>query len=211
MPPELGAHLLNMDPPDHTRLRLLVSQAFTPRRVDDLRDRVQTMTDDLLDNVTGPDVDLMRTLANPLPMEVICELLGVSGETRGDFRAWTDTLLSPARGAATDSRAAIRQMYQFLTACIQDKRQHPTDDVLSGLIEARDEQGALTEQELLSLAFLTHFAGYDNAVHLIGNATLGLLLHPEQMKAARSGATPIRARESLDQGHPAATDAGSDD
>lgn len=83
--------------------------------------------------------------------------------------------------------------------------------ILSGLIEARDEQGALTEQELLSLAFLTLFAGYDNAVHLIGNATLGLLLHPEQMKAARSGATPVRARESLDQGHPAATDAGSDD
>ncbi|MFF4561122.1 cytochrome P450 [Streptomyces sp. NPDC001435] len=193
MPPELDAHLLNMDPPDHTRLRRLVTTVFTPRRIAILRDRIQTMAADLLDTEVGPCTDLMQTLALPLPMGVICELLGIPGKDRHDFRAWTDTLLSPSPESATNSRAAMRQMHQFLTGVIQDKRSHPAEDLLSALTHARDEREALTEQELLSLAFLTLFAGYDNAVHLIGNATLGLLLHPEVMDGVRHHTVPIRA------------------
>ncbi|MFC9132028.1 cytochrome P450 [Streptomyces sp. NPDC057099] len=192
MPPELDAHLLNMDPPDHTRLRRLISRAFTPRRIAALRTRIQAMADALLTTQVGPSMDLMQTLAVPLPMGVICELLGIP-EDNHDFRAWTDTLLSPSAGSAADSRAAMRQMHQFLTGVIQDKRSHPSDDLLSALTHARDDRESLTEQELLSLAFLTLFAGYDNAVHLIGNAALGLLLHPQLMHQVRQRSLPVQA------------------
>ncbi|MFC9682759.1 cytochrome P450 [Streptomyces sp. NPDC056948] len=193
MPPELDAHLLNMDPPDHTRLRLLISRAFTPRRIAAFRTRIQAMTDALLTTQAGPSMDLMQALAVPLPMGVICELLGIPEDNQHDFRAWTDTLLSPAPASAGDSRTAMRQMHQFLTGVIQDKRSHPADDLLSALTQARDDRDTLTEQELLSLAFLTLFAGYDNAVHLIGNATLGLLLHPQLMHQVRQRSLPVQA------------------
>lgn len=193
MPPELDAHLLNMDPPDHTRLRRLVSKAFTPRGIEDLRERIQVMTDDLLDAVAGPHADLIQLLAIPLPMGVICELLGIPADARHHFRAWTNTLLSPVPGAATDSRAAMRSMYRFLVGVIAAKRSQPTDDLLSALIEARDEHDSLTESELVSMAFLILFAGYDNVVHLIGNATLTLLLHENQMRAVRTGTVPLRS------------------
>ncbi|WP_329317184.1 cytochrome P450 (plasmid) [Streptomyces sp. NBC_01278] len=193
MPPELDAHLLNMDPPDHTRLRRLVSKAFTPRRLDGLRDRIQAHTDALLDAVTGSQTDLMTALAYPLPMAVICELLGVPADARHDFRTWTNTLLSPAPNAALDSRTAMREMYAFLKVVIADKRAQPTDDLLSAMIEARDEHDSLTEPELLAMAFLILFAGYDNAVNLIGTAAGALLLHPEHKQAVADGTTSVRA------------------
>ncbi|WP_412075452.1 cytochrome P450 family protein [Streptomyces xanthophaeus] len=193
MPPELDAHLLNMDAPDHTRLRRLVSKAFTPRHLESLRERIQAITDDLLDAANGPSVDLIEALANPLPMEVICELLGIPDEGRRDFRAWTSSLMSPEPGAAADSREAMRSMHRFLVGMIADKRRNPTDDLLSAMIEARDEDDSLSEPELVSMAFLLLFAGYDNGVNLIANAALALLLHPEQMTAVRAGTTPVRA------------------
>jgi cytochrome P450 len=193
MPPELDAHLLNMDPPDHTRLRRLIASAFTPRRIAALRTRIQVMTDALLTTQAGPSTDLMQALAVPLPMGVICELLGIPEDNHHDFRAWTDTLLSPLPDSAGDARTAMRQMHQFLTGVIQDKRSHPADDLLSALTQARDDCDSLTEQELLSLAFLTLFAGYDNAVHLIGNAALGLLLHPQVMYQVRQRTLPVQA------------------
>jgi cytochrome P450 len=193
MPPELDAHLLNMDPPDHTRLRGLVSKAFTPRRIDGLRERVQAHTEELLDAFTGQAADLMAALANPLPMAVICELLGIPTDARHDFRAWTNTLLGPAPDAAVDSRTAMREMHRFLVETIAAKRSRPTDDLLSAMIEARDEQDSLTEPELLAMAFLILFAGYDNAVNLVGNAALALLLHPQYMAEVRDGRTPVRA------------------
>ncbi|GAA3123112.1 cytochrome P450 [Streptomyces rameus] len=193
MPPELDAHLLNMDPPDHTRLRRLVAKAFTPRRVEGLRMRIQKLTDELLTTMTGPRVDIVHDVAVPLPMGVICELLGIPETARRDFRAWTDTLFSPAPGAATKSRTAMRQMHQFLKNVVEDKRNSPTEDLLSALVQARDDHDALTDSELVSLAFLTLFAGYDNAVHLIGNTALSLLLHPRLLTAVRGGAIPIRS------------------
>ncbi|MGP4002776.1 cytochrome P450 family protein [Streptomyces sp. 8N706] len=193
MPPELDAHLLNTDPPGHTRLRRLIATAFTPRRIDSLRERVQSITDDLLDAFAGPPVDLMAALANPLPMGVICELLGIPEGTRRDFRAWTNTLLSPLPGVASDSRTAMRQMHRFLLEIISDKRARRTDDLLSAMIEAHDEHDSLTEPELLAMAFLILFAGYDNAANLIGNATLALLTHPDHLRATREGTTTVRA------------------
>ncbi|MEU1940687.1 cytochrome P450 [Streptomyces coeruleorubidus] len=192
MPPELDAHLLNMDPPDLTRLRRLVSKAFTPRRIEELKPRIQAQTDELLDAFTDPPVDLMRALANPLPMAVICELLGVPLDARRDFRAWTNTLLAPAPDAAKESRRAMREMHQFLVEIIAAKRTHPTDDLLSAMIEARDTHDSLTEPELLAMAFLILFAGYDNTVNLIGNGLLALLLHPQHAHAVRDRNTLVR-------------------
>lgn len=193
MPPELDAHLLNMDPPDHTRLRRLVSKAFTPRRLDGLRDGIQAHTDALLDAVADRPADLMQALAYPLPMAVICELLGIPADARQDFRTWTNNLLSPQPDAAVDSRTAMREMHRFLVEVIAAKRARPTDDLLSAMIEARDERDSLTEPELLAMAFLILFAGYDNAVNLIGTTALALLLHPEHMQAVLDGSTPVQA------------------
>ncbi|MFF3013776.1 cytochrome P450 [Streptomyces sp. NPDC057939] len=193
MPPELDSHLLNMDAPDHTRLRKLVSKAFTPRRTANLRPRIEAMADELLDAAPpGPEVDLMTVLANPLPMNVICELLGIPDGSRRDFRRWTNTLLSPAPGSANDSRRAMRSMYRHLLDIIRAKREDPTDDLLTAMIQARDEDDGLTESELVSITFLILFAGYDNAVHLIGNTITALLLHPEQLSAVRVGELAIR-------------------
>ncbi|MFE3325905.1 cytochrome P450 [Streptomyces sp. NPDC059176] len=193
MPPELDAHLLNMDPPDHTRLRRLVSKAFTPRRLDVLRDGIRAHADALLDAVVDRPADLMTALAYPLPMAVICGILGIPGEARQDFRTWTDTLLSPEPTAAVDSRTAMRKMHHFLAEVIAGKRARPTDDLLSAMIETRDERDGLTEAELLAMAFLILFAGYDNAVNLIGSTALALLLHPEHRQAVLDGKTPVQA------------------
>ncbi|MEV5777801.1 cytochrome P450 [Streptomyces antimycoticus] len=193
LPPELDAHLLNMDPPDHTRLRRLVAKAFTARHVENLRLRIQASTDELLSAITDQPADLMQALANPLPMVVICELLGIPAQDRRDFRAWTNSLLGPAPDAAVESRTAMREMHRYLVGIIAAKRARPTDDLLTAMIEAHDERDSLSESELVAMAFLILFAGYDNTVNLIGNATLAMLLHPEVMAAVRDGHTPIRA------------------
>ncbi|MFI1769222.1 cytochrome P450 [Streptomyces sp. NPDC020800] len=193
MPPELDAHLLNMDPPDHTRLRRLVSKAFTARRIEGLRERVQAHTDGLLDAVAERPTDLMHSLANPLPMEVICELLGIPAQDRRDFHAWTHSVRGSAEDAAVESRTAMREMHRYLTGVMGAKRNKPTDDLLTAMIEARDERDSLSEPELLAMAFLLLFTGYTSAVNLIGNATLALLLHPAVMSSVRAGRTPVRS------------------
>ncbi|QMU70619.1 cytochrome P450 [Streptacidiphilus sp. P02-A3a] len=196
MPPELDAHLLNLDPPDHTRLRRLVAKAFTPRGIDRLRPLVQARTDALLDRLTGP-ADLMSALATPLTMAVICDLLGIAEAERRDFQRWTDTLRSPAADAATASRAALGQMHRFLTGLIAEKRARPGDDLLTRMIAARDQQDRLSEPELVALTFLILFAGYDNSANLIGSALLALLTHPEALRELRAGA--LRMDQLLDE------------
>ncbi|WP_432093343.1 cytochrome P450 family protein [Streptomyces sp. bgisy100] len=199
MPPELDAHLLNLDPPDHTRLRRLVSRAFTPRRVEGLRSRVGAVTEELLDGFGGTGADLMAGLALPLPMAVICELLGVPQEARPDFRTWTNTLRSPEPDSALDSREAMGRMHGYLTGLIAEKRARPGDDLVSAMIGARDDHDRLTEPELLALTFLILFAGYDNAVNLIGNTALALLTHEEQRERLLQGRISVQdvLRETL--------------
>ncbi|WP_051967299.1 cytochrome P450 family protein [Kitasatospora mediocidica] len=194
MPPELDAHLLNLDPPDHTRIRRLVAKAFTPRAVEALRAPVQRRTDTLLDAIARqppapeqPGVDLMEALATPLALAVICDVLGIAEAERRDFRAWTDTLRSPAPDAALSSRQAMRLMHGFLVELIERKRAAPAEDLLSRIIEARDEGDRLTEPELIALAFLLLFAGYDNAANLIGSTLLALLTHADAHRALREG------------------------
>jgi len=187
LPPALDANLLNMDPPDHTRIRRLVGRAFTPRRIEQLREPIRRTADRLLDALgSHGTTDLIASYAAPLPITVICDLLGIPDEHRLDFRVWTDTLVAPdpAAGPAA-AKEAIVAMLGFFTRLLADKRREPADDLLSDLIAVRDEGDRLSEDELMSLAFLILFAGYENTVQLIGNAVLALFQHPGQLDALR--------------------------
>ncbi|MFC8125513.1 cytochrome P450 [Streptomyces sp. NPDC057302] len=195
LPPALDANLLNMDPPDHTRLRRLVGKAFTQRRVEQLRAPIRATADQLLD-VLGADgtTDLITVYAAPLPITVICDLLGVPASHRRDFRSWTTALIAPDPARPHEAKEAIVAMLGFFTELMAHKRREPADDLLCDLIAVRDTEGdRLTEDELMSLAFLILFAGYENTVQLIGNAILALLQHPDQMMLLRQNPSRIPA------------------
>ncbi|MFE4535219.1 cytochrome P450 [Streptomyces scopuliridis] len=191
MPPELDAHLLNTDPPAHTRLRHLVNSAFTQRRTERLRKSVQTATDHLLDQLAarGGHADIVTDLAMPLSLTVISDLLGIPENDRPDFRGWTDTLLSPAPDAAVQSRKAMREMHRFLAGLIDRKRDAPGDDLLSALINEHTHQDGprLSSAELVAMAFLLLFGGYHNSAALISTTVLALLSHPAHLAAVRGG------------------------
>ncbi|WUT00172.1 cytochrome P450 [Streptomyces sp. NBC_00708] len=191
LPGELGgdpinANMLEMDAPDHTRLRKLVVRAFTPRRIEALRPRVQEITDGLLD-VMVPEgrADLVDALAFPLPMTVICELIGVPDLDRSAFRKLSNGVVAPAN--ALEEGESIRAMGVYLGELIEDKRRSPGDDLLSALIAARDEDDdALSPDELVGMAFLLLVAGHETTVNLISNGVRALLAHPGQLAALRA-------------------------
>ncbi|WP_129668214.1 cytochrome P450 family protein [Phytoactinopolyspora endophytica] len=200
LPPMLDANLLNMDPPDHTRLRELVSAAFTPRRVAGLRPRVQATADALVDAFPDqPTVDLVDAFTAPFPVLVICDLLGVSDQDTGMFRQWMETLLAPDPGNPTAAKDSVAAMVRFLTELIAARRERPTDDLLSALTTAREDGDQLSEEELISLVFLLFFAGFENSVHAIGNGLLALLRHDDQraMLHADESLLPAAADEVL--------------
>ncbi|MFK0290373.1 cytochrome P450 [Streptomyces sp. NPDC090442] len=200
LPPALDANLLNMDPPDHTRIRRLVAQAFTPRRIDTLRAPVRRIADELLDAMAAKGrAELVADYAGPLPITVICDLLGIPTAHRRDFLAWSDALITPDPNRPHATKEAVGAMLVFYTDLIAAKRATPGDDLLSDLIAVRDDgpgdaaTDRLTEDELTSLAFLILFAGYENTVQLIGNATLALLDHPERLAALRRNPAELGA------------------
>jgi cytochrome P450 len=195
MPPELDAHLLNTDPPRHTRLRGLVNGAFTPRRTQRLAGRVHRATDALLDDMAERGTaDIVGDFAMPLSMTVICELLGIAADDRPDFRAWTDTLLGgPDSEGPRQSRQAMRAMHRYLVALIGDKRRCPADDLLSALITARDVDDRLDDEELVAMAFLLLFGGYHNSAGLIATTVLALVTHPRYAAAVRDGTLAMDA------------------
>lgn len=176
LPPALDANLLNMDPPQHTRIRSLVSQAFTPRRVEEMRPGVQRLADRLVDTLpAGGPVDLIAAYAEPLPIGVVGEMFDVPLEDLARLRGWTNDMVTGSRQAAG---AAIVSIHHFLSELVAHRRATPGPDLLSAMIAARDEGDRLSEDELTSLAFLVLFAGYENTVNLIGNAILALLRDP---------------------------------
>ncbi|QKV98291.1 cytochrome P450 (plasmid) [Streptomyces sp. NA02950] len=187
LPPALDANLLNMDPPDHTRLRRLVGRAFTPGRVEQLRKPVTATAERLLDALGAQGTtDLIAAYAAPLPITVICELLGIPDSHRRDFRSWGSALVAPDPSRPQAAKEAVVAMMGFFKDLMSHKRASPADDLLSDLIAVRDaDDDRLTEDELMSLAFLILFAGYENSVQLIGNAVLALLQHPDQMALLR--------------------------
>jgi cytochrome P450 len=183
-----GRHMLNADPPDHTRLRTLVTKAFTPGRVEALRPRVQQITDGLLDALPERgEFDLMRTLAFPLPMAVITELLGVPELDGERFRAWSNLVVAPDPDDLAAGAEAFSALNLYLQRLIEDKRGRPGEDLLSALIQTRDEDGdRLGPDDLHAMAQLLLVAGHETTVNLIGNGVLALLRHPEQLAALRA-------------------------
>ncbi|MGW0891283.1 cytochrome P450 family protein [Saccharopolyspora sp. NPDC002578] len=190
LPPELDANLLNMDAPDHTRLRRITAQAF---RVHHLRPRVQQIADELLDAITPAGAaDLIASYAGPLPILVISELLGVPQADRPDFRAWTDEMLAPT--SRESAGEALRSLHRFLLELVAAKRTDPGEDFISSLLAQHDR---LSADELTSAAFLMLFAGYENTVNLLGNGFAALLSHPDQLTAMRT--EPELLRSAVDE------------
>ncbi|MGQ0718259.1 MAG: cytochrome P450 family protein [Pseudonocardiales bacterium] len=189
-PPVFAAishHMLNNNPPDHTRLRRLVTAAFTRRRVEQLAPRIQQITDELLDAIAGAEqVDLIDSFAYPMPLTVICELLGVPTDRRTEFRDWTSIMVTGVLAGPDTYLAATTAMVSYLRELIDAKRATPADDLLSALVAVRDGADRLTEDELTSMAFLLLVAGHETTVNLIGNGVLALLTHPEQLALLRA-------------------------
>jgi len=186
--------MLDRDPPDHTRLRGLVSKAFTPRVVEGLRPRIQTVVDGLLARVASAgSMDLIEDFAYPIPVVVICEMLGVPVEDHERFKGWgldlarglDAVLLPPDSGVAERSLAARRALAEYFRELIATRRASPRGDLLSGLIAAEEAGDKLNENELLATCILLLIAGHETTVNLIGNGTLALLRHPDQLRRLR--------------------------
>ncbi|MFE5629381.1 cytochrome P450 [Streptomyces sp. NPDC056463] len=183
----IGPNLLAVDAPDHTRLRKLVTREFTGRRVEALRPRVQELADELADAMAPAGrADLVDSFAFPLPITVICELLGVPAADRDSFRRWSNELVAPSGG--TPEREIVEGFGAYLDALIEDKRaSRPTDDLLSALITTRAEDGdALSLPELRGMAYLLLIAGHETTVGLITNTVRALFAHPEQLADLRA-------------------------
>ncbi|MFJ6635021.1 cytochrome P450 [Streptomyces sp. NPDC091376] len=183
----IGPYLLVLDPPDHTRLRKLVAREFTVRRVEELRPRVQRITDELIDTMLPAGrADLVDALAFPLPITVICELLGVPAADRDRFRAWSTEIVAPT--GAQSERTAVEELAEYLDELIEDKRcTRPAGDLLSDLLRTRAEDGdRLSAAELRAMAYLLLIAGHETTVNLISNGVRALLRHPDQLAALRA-------------------------
>ena len=190
--------MMFLDPPDHTRLRSLVSQAFTPRMVESLRPRIQSLVDELLDAVveTG-EMDVLEDFAYPLPTVVICELLGVPAEDRDKFKGWSadaSRLLDGYLDQAAMDKGMVAGMYlfQYFTDLVEARRSEPRSDLLSALLAAETAGDKLTHAELLSTATLLFIAGFETTMNLVGNGTLALLRNPGEMDRLRDDPGLVR-------------------
>lgn len=187
---EAGSHnMLNLDPPDHHRLRRLVSKVFTPRMIEELRPRVQQLVDEHLDvaSAAGGAVDLIGGLAFPLPFIVISEMLGIpEGRDRMQLREWSGAVVKTfdpilTREEILASFDAIDNIKDYIDEVIGWKRENPSDDLLSALVAAEDEGDRLSEVELAEQVLLLYVAGHETTVNLIGNGALALLRHRDQL------------------------------
>ncbi|MFJ4892770.1 cytochrome P450 [Streptomyces sp. NPDC088788] len=190
----IGKYLLVADPPQHTRLRSLIAREFTPRRVAALAPRIQEITDELLDAMLPRGhADLVESFAYPLPLTVICELLGVPAPDRATFRALSSEAVAPT--SADSEYDAFVRLAAYLRDLIEDKRSAgPADDLLSGLIRTTAEDGdRLSPEELRGMAFVLLVAGHETTVNLIAGAVHALLSHPDQLAALRADMTLLDA------------------
>ncbi|MFC6161728.1 cytochrome P450 [Kribbella sp. NPDC058693] len=180
-------HMLGANPPDHTRLRKLVTAAFTRRRIDALEPRIREIATGLLDQMAAGDrVDLVNAYSYPLPITVICELIGIPPVRREDFRQWSSVFVNATMHTAEEYIEATTLMLDFVHELIVQKQQAPTDDLLSGLIAARDGGDRLSEDELTSMIFLLLAAGHETTVSLITNGVHALLRHPDQLELLKA-------------------------
>lgn len=176
--------LLFADGADHTRLRALVSKAFTPRRIEELRPRIQQITDELLDELEqSPSFDLIDKYASVIPIMVISEMLGIPPADRPQFREWTTALFTGANlfVLSPELEPVMHAFGAYIFNMVETRRKAPSDDLVSALIQVREQGDALNEKELMGMIFLLMIAGFETTMNLIGNAVVALLTHPEQL------------------------------
>ncbi len=195
--------ILNLDPPDHTRLRRLASQAFTPSAIERLRPRVQQLVDDVLDVAAERGtMELIDELAFPVPFQVISDLLAMPTERSVELREWSQRLTASLEPTATEDdidRAddAIQLFIPYLVSIVEERRRNLGDDLLSALIQAEESGDRMSTAELIAFVLLLYVAGHETTVNLIGNGTLALLRHPDQLAIWRD--TPALDATAVDE------------
>jgi cytochrome P450 PksS len=192
----LERNLLELDAPDHTRLRALVHKAFTPRLIEQMRERTQTLADELLDIVASKGkMDIIRDYALPLPMTLITEILGVPIEDREQFHKWSKVIASvyPFHNNNWRIFPALERFNLYLRRFFKMRRAAPKDDLVSALIVAEEAGDKLNEDELLAMVFLLLVAGHETTVNLIGNGMLALVEYPDQMEKLRRDPSLIKS------------------
>jgi len=196
--------ILNLDPPDHTRLRRLVSKAFTPTSIERLRPRIQQLVDDVLNHAAaGGGMELVDDLAFPIPFQVISDLLDMPTDRADEMRDWSQLITLALEPTSTmddlaKTDAAFAELIPYLFTVIEDRRAHPGDDLLSALLAVEDEGDVLRLDELISFVVLLYIAGHETTVNLIGNSVNALLKHPDQIARWNSdGSIGTRAIDEL--------------
>jgi cytochrome P450 len=180
---QLGKHMLNADPPDHTRLRSLVAKVFTAKRIEEMRPRILAIAERLVDAVEKRgEMDVVSEFSYPLPVTVIAELLGVPVDDQDKFREWTTVIFTPATNEAEIDalRATSFQFLQYFMELIEKRRAAPQNDLVSALVAVEEGGDRLGPQELVGMLFLLLVAGHETTVNLITNGTIALLTHPEE-------------------------------
>ena len=204
----ISRHLLGVDPPNHSRLRRLVSQSFTPRFVEGLRLRVQQIADGLVDEIEARAAasgerrfDLIEAFAFPLPLTVIAEMLGIPVGMRERFRVWSHAAVAfnPAEPGDPGQNDLLFEFVEYLRGLIAKKREAPADDLVSGLVEAESEGDRLSEDELVAMIFLLIVAGHETTVNLIGNGMLTLFEHPEQLARLKVEPSPDLMKGAIEE------------
>ena len=186
-----GSSMITKDPPQHTRLRKLVSKAFTPRMVSQLEPHIRAITDELLDAVIEKGTfDLVQDLAYPLPVIVVAEMLGVDPDRRDDFKRWSDDVIHiVAAGQNEERMAQYMESWEafkaYFVEMIEARRRAPREDLVSALVQAQEERDALTLSELLNACLLLLVAGNETTTNLIGNGALALFTHAEEGQKVR--------------------------
>jgi len=202
-PEERNRSILNIDPPDHTRLRRLVSKAFTPRTIEGLRPMVQRMVDAMLDAMEAAgEADVVGGLAFPLPFDVISEMLGMPAADKELIRDWSSAIVKTIDPVVSDEEVAAaveahRKMSDHLDRVIAWKTENPGDDLLTLLIGAEDDGDTMSARELRDQVSLLFIAGHETTVNLIGTGIRELLLHPEQLELVRDGGMPATGVDEL--------------
>ncbi|WP_336159273.1 cytochrome P450 [Amycolatopsis sp. VC5-11] len=200
-PHKLDGGIVMMDPPEHSRLRKLVAQAFTQNRVQRLRGRVRQLAEDLVDAMAagGAPADLVENFSLPLPVSVICELLGVPMADWPKFRVWSDGILSTSETTAEEYEANEAELQEYMRGLIAARRAEPADDLMTALVEARHEHDRLSEAELIDLCDGLLVAGHETSASLIASSVFVLLERPERLAELRADLSllPAAAEELL--------------
>jgi len=183
----LEQNMLDSDSPDHTRLRALVHKAFTARMIERMRDQIQALTNELLDGVESKgSMDVIADFALPLPLTMIGRILGIPAADNQKFHRWTQVVVSA--GTNRNLVALIPTLIRFmgyLKRSIRERRAHPKDDLITALVQAKDGNDQLSEDEIVAMIFLLLVAGHETTVNLIGSGVLALLEHPDQLRKLR--------------------------